>query len=390
MHVAIMAGTRPEVIKMAPVIRSLKQRDKMRVTVCATGQHREMLHQAFADFAIVPDENLDVMTAAQSLGSLSSALFERFDGFLTQCKPDWLLVQGDTTSVMVAALCAFYRNIHVGHVEAGLRSHNMRAPFPEELNRRVTALVADIHFAPTENARQNLLAEKIPAKNIAVTGNTVADALLQMLESLRGQPPKMPAALVHALASDKRIVLFTAHRRENHGAPLRRIFGAIKLAALSRDDALFVYPVHPNPAVSTVAKEMLGGCPNILLLDPFTYPVLLSVMERSEFIVTDSGGIQEEGCILRKPVLVLRETTERSEGVDAGAAKLLGSDTKLIGEWLGKLFDDAGLRTSMISAAGALYGDGKAAERIADCLMAYSESRMPKLPGKSFDRIKNG
>lgn len=370
MHVMIMAGTRPEVIKMAPVIQRFKRNNQARVTVCATGQHREILNRAFQDFNITPDKNLDVMTNAQSLGHLSSALFEKFDNFLAETKPDWLLVQGDTTSVMVAALCAFYRNIHVGHVEAGLRSNNMRSPFPEELNRCVASLVADAHFAPTEKARQNLLAEKVPDENIVVTGNTVVDALLQMLERLHANKPDIPPELLDTLKSDKRVVLLTAHRRENHGGKLEEIFTSIKNVASERDDLSIVYPVHPNPAVRLPAWKILGDCKNIVLCEPFAYPVLLSVMELSEFIITDSGGIQEEGCILRKPVLVLRETTERSEGVDAGAAKLLGSNAQAINEWINRLLDDPALREQMSEAAGALYGDGKAAERIA----SYIES----------------
>lgn len=368
MHVMIMAGTRPEVIKMAPVIQRLKQNNQLRVTVCATGQHREILNQAFHDFDIVPDKNLDVMANAQSLGHLSSALFENFDNFLAETRPDWLLVQGDTTSVMVGALCAFYRNIHVGHVEAGLRSNDMRSPFPEELNRCVTTLVADAHFAPTEKARQNLLAEKVPDKNIMVTGNTVVDALMQMVARLHRSKPDLPPELMDILDSNKRVILLTVHRRENHGGKMEQIFASIKRVASERDDLRFLYPVHPNPAVRLPAREMFSDCKNIVLCEPFAYPVLLAVMESSEFIITDSGGIQEEACILRKPVLVLRETTERTEGVEAGAAKLLGSDSRTITMWLNRLLDEPELRLQMSEAAGSLYGDGKAAERIASYL----------------------
>lgn len=368
MHVVVMAGTRPEVIKMAPVIKKLRQNSAMRVTVCATGQHREMLSQAFNDFNIIPDINLDVMTNAQSLGHLSSVLFEKFDKFLGEAQPDWLLVQGDTTSVMVAALCAFYRNIHIGHVEAGLRSHDMYSPFPEELNRCVATLLADAHFAPTEKARQNLLAEKVLDKNIIVTGNTVADALLQKLDDIHKAKPYLPACLDSILDSGKRLVLLTAHRRENHGKGLERIFKAIKKVCSSRDDMFFIYPVHPNPAVYEPARKFFADSSNIILCEPFSYPVLLTVMEKVDFIVTDSGGIQEEGCILRKPVLVLRETTEREEGVEAGAAKLLGSNEELICTWINRLLDDQFLCAQMANKAGALYGDGKASDRIAQYL----------------------
>lgn len=370
MHALIMVGTRPEVVKMAPVIRRLRQSAKMRVTVVATGQHREILAQAFRDFDLVPDRNLEVMAEAQSLGRLTGALFEKFDCFLAETNPDWLLVQGDTASVMAAAMCAFYRNVRVGHVEAGLRSNDLRSPFPEELNRRIATLVADVHFAPTEKARQNLLAEQVAGGKIVVTGNTVADALMQMLASLRQTPPELPRSLKDILTTGKRVILVTVHRRENHGARLRQIFAAIREVAREHPDLAFVYPVHPNPAVRLPARELLGSCENIALCEPFAYPVLLSVLERAEFVLTDSGGLQEEGCILRKPVLVLRETTERGEGVAAGAAKLLGAEPGAIVGWVNRLLAEPGLSRQMAEAAGALYGDGKAAERIA----AYLES----------------
>lgn len=375
MDVVVMAGTRPEVIKMAPVIRRLKRSPHMRVTVCATGQHREILNRAFEDFSISPDVNLDIMSHAQSLSHLSASLFDSLDNFLANVQPDWILIQGDTTSVMVAALCAFYRHINVGHVEAGLRSNDLQAPFPEELNRRIATLVTEAHFAPTEKARQNLLSEKVPDYKILVTGNTVADALQQMIDELQAAPnAALPARLANLLNSGKRTVLLTAHRRENHGQGLENIFSAIRRFAGAYSDVNLIFPVHPNPAVRKVAKELLAGCDNVHLFDPFSYPVLLRAMAKSDFIITDSGGIQEEACILRKPVLVLRETTERQEGVEAGAAKLLGCDGDAIMHWACRLAGDQGLREEMAMAGGSLYGDGTAAERIA----AYLESRIKK------------
>lgn len=374
MKIVVMVGTRPEVIKMVPVIKRLRQYDKMHVIVCATGQHREILSQAFNDFNIVPDVNLDVMTESQSLGHLSAVLFERFDSFLKEVRPDWMLVQGDTTSVMVAALCAFYHRIRVGHVEAGLRSRNMYAPFPEELNRCVVSLVAEAHFAPTETARQNLLAQNIPYNRILVTGNTVADALLEKLAEVHDHGPELTDAVSDVLRSGKRIVLLTAHRRENHGMKLERIFSAVKRVARMRDDVCFIYPVHPNPLVHDPAQRFFATAANVVLCEPFSYSVLLKVMEESHFIVTDSGGIQEEGCILHKPVLVLRETTERSEGVEAGAAKLVGADEEQIFLWLNRLLDDENIRIQMAENSGALYGDGGAAKRIAQYLDSSSGS----------------
>lgn len=366
MHVMVMVGTRPEAVKMAPVIRCLKGEPMMRTTVCASGQHQEMLSQAFRDFGIEPDINLEAMSNSQSLATLSAALFQKFDDFLEQTDPDWLLVQGDTTSVMVAGLCAFYRNIKVGHVEGGLRSFEKRSPFPEEVNRKIAASISDLHFAPTEAAKRNLLGEGVAAKDIIVTGNTVVDALHMRL--IEQQETRAPGSLGKIYSSGKRIILVTAHRRENHGQPLLQICQSIKKAAKKRPDLCFVYPVHLNPAVNRPVREQLGGVDNIELLDPLPYPQLLGLMEKAEIILTDSGGIQEEATVLGKPVLVLRENTVRMEGVEAGAAVLVGADEFKIESWLERLLDDRACAAKMSACAGSVYGDGHAAERIVSVL----------------------
>lgn len=365
--ILVLVGTRPEAVKMAPVIKALRSRPNLEARICSTGQHREMLCQTLGDFGIAPDLNLDVMAPSQSLASLSSRLFDRLDEALIKEIPDWVLIQGDTTTVMVAAMCAFYRNIRIGHVEAGLRSFNNRSPFPEEINRKITALMADAHFAPTEDARDNLLREGVPAEKILLTGNTVVDALLERLNALPAITDA-DARLGDAVAAGKKIVLVTAHRRENHGQPLANICSAIATAAKANPDACFIYPVHLNPQVREKAFGLLAGKENIILTEPLPYAMLLTVMHNSHFILTDSGGIQEEACVLKKPVLVLRDTTERQEGVKAGAALLLGSDRAKIIENISLLLHDREMWTRMSHAAGLLYGDGNAASRIADYL----------------------
>lgn len=372
MRVMVMAGTRPEAVKMAPVIRALRQRPGFSATVCASGQHREMLAQAFADFGIQADINLDVMTAGQGLGALSSLLFARFDALFASARPDWLLVQGDTTSVMAAAICAFYHDIRVGHVEAGLRSFNRRSPFPEEINRKAVALVADLHFAPTEAARQNLLAEGVASGDICLTGNTVVDALNWRLAMLADSPAQLPANVAQSLASGRKIILLTAHRRENHGEPLRAIFSAVASLAQSRPDLQIIYPVHLNPAVNSPAKELLSGIANIALCEPLPYPALLTVLSAADLVMTDSGGIQEEACALGKPFIVLRENTERMEGIQAGCGKLVGArPERIISEALNYLAGGYGAS----DAGKNLYGDGRAAEKIADALASRASGR---------------
>lgn len=364
MRITALAGTRPEVVKMAPVIKRLKAVKGIETIVCATGQHREMLAQAFADFNLEQDINLDVMTQSQSLGQLSAALFQTFDKFLERERPDWILVQGDTASAMVAGLCAFYRGVRLGHVEAGLRSFDLRQPFPEELNRKIIALTADAHFAPTEGARANLLAEGAADDAILVTGNTVVDALRDALAESGYQD--LRSEIRDFAESFSRLVLVTAHRRENLGAPLERICEALARLAAARGDVGFIYPVHLNPAVRNTASLRLGDIANIMLTPPLPYKELLQLLARCDLALTDSGGVQEEAAVLRKPALVMRETTERMEGVRAGAALLTGTDIRAIMENTLAIIDNPEKAGAMSRAGGELYGDGKAASRIAE------------------------
>ncbi|MFM8316232.1 MAG: non-hydrolyzing UDP-N-acetylglucosamine 2-epimerase [Deltaproteobacteria bacterium] len=363
MHIVVMIGTRPEAIKMAPVVRALKEDPKHQVTLCASGQHREMLNQALADFDLVPDINLDVMVHDQGLSELTAKIIAGVGGVLSSLKPDWLLVQGDTTTVMAASLSAYYQNIRVGHVEAGLRSFNKRAPFPEEMNRRVTSVLADFHFAPTLQAQENLLNEGIDAKSVVVTGNTVIDALLWMREKVQKDSSLLPEPVQRAKAQDKKIILVTCHRREVLGEPLEQIFLGLRSVAQRNPNCLIVYPVHLNPRVQMVAKKLLSSEPHILLTEPLAYKPFVALLNASDFVVSDSGGIQEEAPALQKPVLVLREVTERPEGVQAGVAKLVGSDARRIQEECEILLQDPKAYQRM-SQGGSPYGDGQASARI--------------------------
>ena len=302
---------------MAPVVQALRRRDLPEVLVISTGQHRELVRQTLAVFSISVDVDLDVMTENQSLAAVSARVFQRLDAELSRIPLDLIVVQGDTTSVMVAALCAFYRQIPVAHVEAGLRTHNLNKPFPEELNRVVTSLVTSLHFAPTERARRNLLQERVPEEKIIVTGNTVIDALLQL--SARDLPCAFPSR------PGRKLVLVTAHRRENFGERLRSICAAIKRLHNRYDDVEFVYPVHPNPNVRAPVYQLLSGLERVHLIEPVDYVELVALMKASFLIMTDSGGIQEEAPALSKPVLVMRDETERPEAAEAGVAVLIGT-----------------------------------------------------------------
>ena len=358
------AGTRPEAIKLAPVIRELRASPKeFEVRLCSSGQHKELLYQALSDFGIRPDEDLAVMQPGQSLAGLCSSLFEAIDSCIERERPDWVLVQGDTTTVMAASLCAFYRRIKIGHVEAGLRSLNRFAPFPEEINRRVAGLVADLHFAPTEEARGNLLREGVPSESVIVTGNTAIDALLWMVELVRRNPPPLPLEVTHALSEGRKLVLVTGHRRESFGPGLQNICRAIKELAGRYRKVLFVYPVHLNPEVQKPVNEILGTVNGVLLTPPLSYKPFVRLMDASHLILTDSGGIQEEGPSLGKPVLVMREVTERPEGIAAGTSRLVGTTTSSIVRETRRLLDDRKAYQEMAKAKNP-YGDGKAAKRI--------------------------
>jgi UDP-N-acetylglucosamine 2-epimerase (non-hydrolysing) len=360
-------GTRPEAVKMAPVVRELARTPGIEAKVCVTAQHREMLDQVLDLFEITPDIDLDLMQSGQSLAALTARVFTYLEPVLADFQPDWVLVQGDTTTVMSAALLAYYHQIKVGHVEAGLRTGDKFQPFPEEINRRVAGVVADLHFAPTEWSRQNLLRENIPAESIVVTGNPAIDALHWVVQ----QPFDVKSVNLPLAALTNRLVLITAHRRENFGEPLENICKAIKnLTTYYAGSVQFVYPVHLNPNVQEPAYRILGDQPNVTLLPPLDYLPLVNVMKRSTIVLTDSGGIQEEAPGLGVPTLVLRNTTERPEGVEAGTLKLVGTDPKVIVTEARRLLDRPKAHAAM-SGAKNPYGDGHAAERIVKAVLDF-------------------
>lgn len=356
-RIACVIGTRPEAIKMAPVIQQLKRSRWAECIVLCSAQHRELADQVLALFGIRPDADFAVMRPNQSLCGLTSRLIERFDEALARLRPDALLAQGDTTTSMVAAMCSFYHKVPFGHVEAGLRTGNLYGPFPEEMNRLVAARIARWHFAPTAQARDNLASEGIPPQAVTVTGNTVIDALLDVAARCSESP--VPPGL--------RLVLVTAHRRENFGAPFERVCRAIRHLAEQRPDIQFLYPVHPNPNVRDVAARMLGTHPRIHLSEPLDYCRFVAAMKHAHFILTDSGGVQEEAPALGKPVLVLRDETERPEAVAAGVVRLVGTDFDRIVAESTRLLDDSAHYASMAHGASP-YGDGRAAERIVAAL----------------------
>ncbi|MFH1690667.1 MAG: UDP-N-acetylglucosamine 2-epimerase (non-hydrolyzing) [Candidatus Eisenbacteria bacterium] len=361
-------GTRPEAIKMAPLLAELGRRsDVMSSRVCVTAQHREMLDQVLEVFGIVPDIDLDIMTDNQSPGRVTGAVLESLDGVLTERPPDLVLVHGDTTTTMAASLAAFYHKIPVGHVEAGLRTGCRYYPFPEEMNRVVTDAVATLHFAPTARAAENLLASGVSKKSITVTGNTVIDALLDVAGRSYDDESGAPTG--------GRVVLVTAHRRENHGAPLENICHALRDIADAFPDVHIVYPVHLNPNVQRVARHVLGDHERVLLLEPMSYVSIVRVMKESFLVVTDSGGLQEEAPSLGKPVLVLRNETERPEAVEAGTVRLVGTDRDRIVEHMTELLTDDAAYAAMAGAVNP-YGDGEASSRIADAIACEFE-----LPG---------
>lgn len=348
-------GTRPEAIKMAPVILALQNEPWVQVRVLATAQHRHMLDQVNQFFGIEPDIDLDIMRPNQALTTLTARLLLDIDDVLQAEKPDVVLVQGDTTTVMTVALASFYHRIPIGHVEAGLRTWDMQNPFPEEANRVLASKLARWHFTPTEQSRQNLLKEGVSDADIVVTGNTVIDALL------------MTASRELELGIDldptKRLVLVTAHRRENFGEPFRNICRALRFLAQTNPEVQFLYPVHPNPNIKDVAHDMLGGLPNFTLCQPLDYAPFIAAMKRARIILTDSGGVQEEAPALGKPVLVLRDETERPEAVADGVVKLVGPHEQRIIEETQRLLNDESSYRTMARGVSP-YGDGHAAERI--------------------------
>lgn len=385
LHVMSIFGTRPEAIKLTPVIQALERaaaEGLLRSTVCVTAQHRQMLDQVLTDFRIVPDHDLDIMVDGQSTTRVASEVLARLEPVLQSERPDWVLVQGDTTTVAAAALAAYYAGVKVGHVEAGLRSGDKWQPFPEEVNRRVAGVIADLHFAPTEHARRALLAEGVPERRVVLTGNPVID----VLRSVAAQAPA--TGVTETLAShgvprafldpepdhangDGKLVLVTAHRRENFGAPLEQICAALRDIAQSFGEQVhLVYPVHPNPNVAGPVRRILGGVPNITLTAPLDYHSLVYLMKQAYIVMTDSGGLQEEAPSLGKPVLVLREVTERPEGVESGVAVLVGADRTMIVKEASRLLTDEQAYARMARAVNP-YGDGYASKRIVQALLEY-------------------
>ena len=369
-----IVGTRPEVIKMAPVVLELDRwHSEFEHILVNTSQHREMIFPALNLFELKPDIDLNLMEENQSLGSFASRSLSSVGSLLSELKPDLILIQGDTTTVMTAALAAFYQDIKVGHVEAGLRSFNRRHPFPEEINRRFVGLLADLHFAPTERARQNLLRDGVPENSILVTGNTIVDAL----QSIPPAETFDDQRLDHIDYDRMRVLLVTAHRRENHGAPLLSICRGLKELVGKFDDIEIVLPVHLNPNVRSIVNEELSGIPRIHLIEPTSYRDLLGLMRRCYLILTDSGGIQEESVSFHKPVLVLREVTERPELVEVGAGLVIGVDTERIVQEVSDLLNDRE-RYQRMSTAENPFGDGHAAERIVKILAERLQSEMTK------------
>jgi UDP-N-acetylglucosamine 2-epimerase (non-hydrolysing) len=358
---AVVFGTRPEAIKMAPVVKELERRN-LSHTVIVTAQHREMLDQKLEVFKIKPQYDLDIMQHDQDLFHVTSAVLNKIKPVLIKEQPDVLLVQGDTTTTFAASLAAFYLKIPVGHVEAGLRTWNKMNPFPEELNRQLTTRLTEFHFAPTEWAKNNLLGEGIKPENIYVTGNTVIDALLMIVDpSYRF----LERPLNEIDFANRRVILLTSHRRENFGEPMKDVFSACRHIVERNPDVELIYPVHPNPNVRKAANEILANVPRVHLIEPMEYRPFVQLMNKCYLILTDSGGVQEEAPSLGKPVLVLRTTTERPEAIDAGTGKLVGTDKQRIIDEAQKLLSDTKQYLAMATKANP-YGDGKSAQRIVD------------------------
>lgn len=370
--IMLVFGTRPEAIKMAPIANYLKNDDRFICKVCVTGQHRQMLDKVLSLFDIVPDYDLNIMKANQTLSTVTSAILEGLESIFLANKPDIVLVHGDTATTMATTLSSYFHQIPVGHVEAGLRTGNLYSPWPEEGNRKVTGAIANIHFAPTQHAKLNLLKENVPESNIAITGNTVIDALLLASDLLNknkntvaGMRDRFPF-----LCDKKKMVLITGHRRENFGSGFENICCAIKKVAEEYSGMQFVYPVHLNPKVQKPVNELLSDVDNIFLIEPQDYLPFVYLMGRSHFILTDSGGIQEEAPSLGKPVLVMRDTTERPEAVDAGTVKLVGTEIESIYSNMKMLIEDQNIYASMALAHNP-YGDGKASLNIIGTLVKY-------------------
>lgn len=368
MKILTVFGTRPEAIKMAPLVNQLKEHPQIVSKVCVTGQHREMLDQVLSLFEIKPDYDLSIMRESQTLQSVTTSIIEKLTPVLEEFQPHYILVHGDTTTTFAASLAAFYQKIPIGHVEAGLRTHNIYSPWPEEANRCLTSMLTSLHFAPTETAKNNLIAENKKEESIIVTGNTVIDALLIVTEKLKN--PILKKQMEEAFPftqNDKKIILVTSHRRENHGEGIKNIGLAILELAKKYTDFEFVLPLHLNPNVRRPLLEILSNIKNVRLIEPQEYLPFVYLMSCSHIILSDSGGVQEEAPSLGKPVLVMRDTTERPEAVAAGTVKLVGSDTNTIVKEFSLLMDNPYLYEKM-SMAKNPYGDGMAAYRIVETL----------------------
>ena len=363
--ILLIFGTRPEAIKMAPLVKEFQKfQDLFNTRVCVTAQHREMLDQVLDFFNIKPDYDLDLMKPGQNLYALTATIIESLKPILEEFSPDYVFVHGDTTTTMAGSIASFYSGAKVCHVEAGLRTNNKLSPFPEEINRQITARICDYHFSPTETSKKNLLKENISADSILVTGNTVIDALLRSVEKVNENPSKLIQQLSKKIGNQE-VVLVTGHRRENHGGGFERICNALKTIALDNLNRLVIYPVHLNPKVQEPAKRILSGVNNVILIDPLAYQDFIWLMNRSKIIITDSGGIQEEAPSLGKPVLVMRDTTERPEAVEVGTVLLVGTNENLIVSKALNLLNNEDNFVKM-SKLHNPYGDGLASKRIVD------------------------
>ena len=361
-------GTRPEAIKMAPLVKELQTRKEIETIVCVTAQHRQMLDQVLKTFEIIPDYDLDIMQQGQTLADITTRALCGLESVIKEVEPDIVLVHGDTSTTFSGALAAYYTQTAVGHVEAGLRTYNKYSPYPEEMNRQMVGVIADMHFAPTERSAANLIAEGKKKEDIYITGNTAIDAMKHTVDT------EYKHEVLDWVGED-RMILLTAHRRENLGEPMYHIFRAIRRIVEEFEDVKVVYPIHLNPRVRSVASEVLDGCDRVRLIEPLEVVDFHNFQNRSFLILTDSGGIQEEAPSLGKPVLVLRDTTERPEGIDAGTLKLAGTDEKVIYEMTKELLTDANLYEQMSHASNP-YGDGHASERIADAIIEYFGERI--------------
>jgi UDP-N-acetylglucosamine 2-epimerase (non-hydrolysing) len=367
LNILIIIGTRPEAIKLAPIVTELQTYNKdIKVSVCITAQHRELLDDVLENFKIIPDFDLDIMSTNQTLESITSNVLNGITKILKEQSYDWVIVQGDTTTALSSALAAFYQKVKVGHVEAGLRTYNKTEPFPEEINRQLISKLSDLHFAPTEESKSNLILENIDANDIVVTGNTVIDALsIAMKQPLTN----FLQNILPLIGAGKKIITITAHRRENFGEPLENICAAIiKLASIYKDQYHFVYPVHPNPNVKTVVFDKLSGIENITLTEPLNYFDFIQLLKQSILVITDSGGLQEEAPSFGIPVMILRNKTERNEGIKSGAGLIIGTNASTIIQSVSQLLDDPTEYKSH-STYNNPYGDGKATSRIIGSLL---------------------